>query len=182
MRKILVLAAIAVLGVCSTSYAVVGLGVRAGMGSFGDGTSTSSFLFGAHVDLTALPMIGAEISGTFWSKSEEATVFSITTKTTTSIISVDGTAKYKFSIPGSPIAPYLGAGPGLYFTKGKAEITNYPTVETSETKFGIHGAGGVDFKIATMPLSIGAQVKYAAIFSDPGTHLLSVVGLVTYNY
>lgn len=189
MKKTLVLIAILTLASWTASHALIGIGVRTGLGSYGSsGTSESGLLFGAHVDFTALPMIGIEVSGTYWPKSTTVTGPVYNTKTTYSVISLDGTAKYKFSIPGSPITPYIGAGPGLYLAKAKVEWTPPPpspqpaTVEDSDSKFGIHGAVGANLKLPTMPVSFGVQGKYALIFSDPGSHMLSIVGLMTYNF
>lgn len=196
MKKTLVLLAILTLALWATSHAIIGIGVRTGLGSYGTsdkdsikGSSESGLLFGAHVDFTALPMIGLEASATYWPKSKTVDVpVNTKVKTSYSVISFDGTAKYKFSIPGSPITPYIGAGPGLYMSKTKVEWTPprptpYPaSTDTSVTKFGIHGALGANLKLPTMPVSFGVQGKYALIFSDPGSHMLSIVGLMTYNF
>ena len=195
MKKTLVLLAILTLTLWTTSHAIIGIGVRTGLGSYGTsdkdsvkGTSESGLLFGAHVDFTALPVIGLEVSATYWPKSKTVTGPIYTTKTTYSVISLEGTGKYKFSIPGSPLTPYIGAGPGLYLSKAKVEWTPPPpspqpaSVEDSETKLGIHGALGANLKLPTMPVSFGVQGKYALIFSDPGSHMLSIVGLMTYNF
>jgi opacity protein-like surface antigen len=198
LKKTLVLLAILTLTLWSASYAIIGLGVRVGMGSYGYSAKTSTgadssisesgLLFGAHVDFTALPIIGIEVSGTYWPKSKTVTGPVYNTKTTYSVISLEGTGKYKFSIPGSPITPYIGAGPGLYLSKAKTEWTPprptpFPTSEeNSATKFGIHGAVGANLKLPTMPVSFGVQGKYALIFSDPSSHMLSIVGLMTYSF
>lgn len=203
MKKTLVLIAILTLALWATSHAIIGIGVRTGLGSYGTsdktyknhagadsivaGASESGLLFGAHVDFTALPVIGLEASATYWPKSRTDKQVLYTYKYTYSIISLDGTAKYKFSIPGSPLTPYIGAGPGLYLSKTKVEQTPLPqqgsgTSETSQSKFGIHGAVGANLKLPTMPVSFGVQGKYALIFSDPGSHMLSIVGLMTYNF
>jgi len=203
LKKTLVLIAILTLALWATSHALVGFGVRAGLGSYGTsdqtirtasgrdstiaGTSESGLLFGAHVDFTALPMIGIEGCATYWPKSKEETVGNWRYKTTYSIISLEGTAKYKISLPGSPLVPYIGAGPGLYMAKVKSEVTPpapyQPTsAEDSDSKFGIHGAAGANFKPPMMPISFGAQAKYSFIFSDPKSHMLSIVGLMTYNF
>jgi len=196
LKKTLVLLAILTLALWATSHAIIGIGVRTGLGSYGTsdkdsikGSSESGLLFGAHVDFTALPMIGLEASATYWPKSKTVDVpVNTKVKTSYSVISFDGTAKYKFSIPGSPITPYIGAGPGLYMSKTKVEWTPprptpYPaSTDTSVTKFGIHGALGANLKLPTMPVSFGVQGKYALIFSDPGSHMLSIVGLMTYNF
>lgn len=205
MKKTLVLLAILTLALWATSHAIIGIGVRTGLGSYGTsdktyktaagadsivaGASESGLLFGAHLEFTALPMIGLEVSATYWPKSKTVDVpVNTKVKTSYSVISFDGTAKYKFSIPGSPITPYIGAGPGLYMSKTKVEWTPprptpYPaSTDTSVTKFGIHGAVGANLKLPTMPVSFGIQGKYALIFSDPGSHMLSIVGLMTYNF
>jgi opacity protein-like surface antigen len=179
LKKTLVLLAIATLCLWTTSHALIGFGVRAGTGSLGSsGGSQSALLLGAHVDFTALPMIGLEACVTYWSKSQD---FS-TGKTTSTLIPLEGTALYKISLPGSPITPYVGAGLGLYMgnTKFQPQVGSDTTVTSN--KFGIHGAAGANFKLPTMPLSFGVQGKYAAIFSDPSSHLFSIVGLVTYNF
>ena len=189
MKKTLVLLAILTLALWATSHAIIGIGVRTGLGSYGSsGTSESGLLFGAHVDFTALPIIGIEASATYWPKSKTDRVLGTSYKTTYTVISLDGTAKYKFSFPGSPITPYIGAGPGLYMSKLKKEQTPPPagtgsgTTESSESKFGIHGAVGANLKLPTMPVSFGVQGKYSYILSDPGSHMLSIVGLMTYNF
>jgi len=188
LKKTLVLIAILTLALWATSHAIIGIGVRAGMGSYGNGSSKSGLLLGAHVDFTALPMIGLEASATYWPKKEESTSGSYKTTLNYSVISLDGTAKYKISLPGSPLVPYIGAGPGLYMTKVKSETSPAPpppavaSWDTSQTKFGIHGALGANLKLPTMPVSFGVQGKYALIFSDPGSHMLSIVGLLTYNF
>jgi opacity protein-like surface antigen len=195
LKKTFVLLAILTLTLWTTSHAIIGIGVRTGLGSYGtsdkdsvQGASESGLLFGAHVDFTALPVIGLEASATYWPKSKTVTIVGTNYKTSYSVISLEGTGKYKFSFPGSPITPYIGAGPGLYMSKVKVEITPPPagtgpgTTESSESKFGIHGALGANLKLPTMPISFGVQGKYALIFSDPGSHMLSIVGLMTYNF
>lgn len=190
MKKTLVLIAILTLALWSASYAVIGIGVRGGFGSWGSSQSGSSSqsgpLIGAHVDFTALPIIGIEVSGTYFWKSQTTTIPGYSLKTTYSLIPLEATGMFKFSIPMSPITPYVGAGPGLYISKTKFEYTPanplIANFDTTVTKFGIHGAVGANFKLPALPLSFGAQAKYAAIFSDPSTHLFSIVGLVTYNF
>jgi len=192
LKKTLVLIAILSLTLWSASHALVGFGVRAGLGSYGNGSSQSGLLLGGHIDFTALPMIGLEASGTYWSKSKDTTATitgtNYTIKSSVNLISLEGTAKYKISLPGSPLTPYIGAGPGLYFAKATGEYSPVPPpplqakTETSDSKFGIHFAAGANLKLPTMPISFGVQGKYALIFSDPGSHMLSIVGLMTYNF
>lgn len=204
MKKVLIIS-IAIFALSlSTSYALITIGVRGGFGQYGTsdktittgtttttikGISESSFLFGGHIDITALPILGIEFSATYWpkSKSWDSTIATKrhSFKNTYSVISLEATGKYKISFPGSPITPYIGAGPGIYMSSSKKEVTpvltGYP-VDKSETKFGIHGAAGIDFGIPGTKLSFGAQGKYAYILSDPKSHLLSAVATVGFGF
>lgn len=63
----------------------------------------------------------------------------------------------------STVRPYASLGVGLYNVGGSVEVGSVD-VSDSETKFGLNGGVGLDFRLGT--LGTFAEVRYHAIFTD----------------
>jgi opacity protein-like surface antigen len=149
----------------------VGGGVASPSGTFSDEVKLG---FGGNVygDYWLAPnyAIGADVDGSFLSGKDDF----ITSLKTTSYPDPKATATLiGFGVHGvlafpmeSSVHPYLTAGLGMYNTKFKIENAG-PTVDTdkSDTKFGFHGGGGVDFK-AGETMMYGLDVKYHSVQTE----------------
>jgi len=172
---------ILVLFSCSQAIAGLSMGARAGFSGYSAGeTSESAPVFGAYVKYT-LPLLGFGIRGgvDYWSK----TYGEDPAELKWSDITVSATGLYPFSLPGSPVVPYVGAGVGLHMFKTEFDfgIPGLEPEDASDTYFGIHGVGGAEFMVNPM-LSVFAEGKYGVIFSEgESTNVWAVVGGVGYH-
>jgi opacity protein-like surface antigen len=108
--------------------------------------------------------IGADIDGSFFNGKDDYITSLKTTsypdpKATATLIGFGVHGMLAFPMEGS-VHPFLTAGVGMYNGKFKVEDAG-PTknFDTSDTKFGFHGGGGVDFK-AGETMMYGLDVKY----------------------
>jgi hypothetical protein len=174
---------VTILGLFSCSQALAGLSIggRAGFSGYSEAeTSESAPVFGAYVKYT-LPVLGFGIRGEvdYWSKTygEEPAEFKW------SDISISATGLYPFSLPGSPVVPYVGAGVGLHMYKTELDfgIPGVEPLDGSDTYFGVHGVGGAELMVNPM-LSVFAEGKYGVIFSEgESTGVWAVIGGVGYH-
>jgi opacity protein-like surface antigen len=77
---------------------------------------------------------------------------------------VSATAGVKKSIPFGPIAPYVGAGLGMYrsaYSIGNGSVM--VVLPSNETKIGYHVKGGVALNIPMFPIKPFAEFKYNQI-------------------
>ena len=70
-----------------------------------------------------------------------------------------------YLIPGGPIRPYIVAGVGAY--QVKTIVDNTPNGETSDTKLGVNGGGGLVIKLGHL-LSAYAEGRVDNVFTDKG--------------
>jgi outer membrane protein W len=158
------LAVVVVAVFASASSAQIGIvpGVRGGLGMYSvDTTSYSGPAFGINVNMAFMPMLSAQLFAEYWmhSESEEAGTVSMDIKMTDIPIGVH--LLYNIDIPGSPIRPYVGAGPSFHLMSTKttttvADVESDTTV--SKSKIGIGGCAGAEF-MATPQLGIFLELK-----------------------
>jgi opacity protein-like surface antigen len=163
MKRLLILFPIAliVLTFGSTSFAQMMLGPK-GVGAFAgyvkpedvDGTIG----FGALVDMgTLMPMLGVELEGLYWSKSEGEGAAEASLRD----IAISAHGKYRFPMPASPVKPYVGGGPGLHFLKAEVEFLGEKVSDT-DTKFGFDLLGGGEYE-ASPQIDVFAELRYSLV-------------------
>jgi len=167
MKKFLILLPIAflVLTFSSTSFAQMMLGPK-GVGAFLGYVNPehvdATIGFGAFVDMgTVMPMLGVELEGLYWSKSEGPSG----AKATLRDIAISAHAKYRFPMPASPVKPYVGGGPGIHFLKAEAEWSWFGQTQSSsssDTKFGFDLLGGGEYE-ASPQIDVFAEVRFSLV-------------------
>lgn len=182
-----------------TSHALtgLGLGLRAGSVSMDDPNTEESVdgmtMVGGHLKIGTLPIIDLELSGEYAWKDYEYTedlpvVGEQRAEVTYHHFSLNGSAKYNFSLPASPIKPYVGAGLGMHFIGSTVEVPGVGTVpldtgfeeEFTESKTGLHGLAGLNLSFPLFPLEIFAEGRYSTIFTkDESTKATSIYGGLT---
>lgn len=166
-----------------TSQALTGLGfgLRGGMVSVDDPNTEESVsgvtMLGAHLKIGTLPILDLELSAEYARKKYDFPVPGVGDKraeATYRLVSLNGTAKYNFSITPVPIKPYLGGGLGMHFV---ASTVDLPELQTSvpidpdfdDSKTGIHGLAGLALSFPLFPLEIFAEGRRVLIFTEDET-------------
>ncbi len=160
----------------------LGLGLRAGTISTDDPNTAQSVdgmtLVGAHLKVGALPIIDLEVSGEYAWKDYEYTedipvVGEQRAEVTYHHFALNGSAKYSFALPVSPIKPYVGAGLGMHFIGSTVEVPGVGTVplddvdeDFAESKTGVHGLAGLNLSFPLFPLEIFAEGRLSSIFTE----------------
>jgi opacity protein-like surface antigen len=112
--------------------------------------------FGGGVDLgTITENIGLSVAVLYWSKSYDVGTYSW--KYSDFAIKVNG----KYYFPAEKMKPYVGAGLGIHMYSFEWEAPAFMgygggTVTDSQTKFGFHALGGVEFPLGD---KLGAFVE-----------------------
>jgi opacity protein-like surface antigen len=158
----------------------IGLGIMAGASiPFGDyaDIAKSGWDLGAFLDFgRASSPLGFRLEAAYHGFGDEDVLFnppggptSITIRNKYKI--VDGTANIVLGLPlqSSPLRPYLIGGAGVYYLKNAPTCstnTNCATgfIETSDTKFGINGGGGIELGLTG--LSVFAEARWHSVFSS----------------
>jgi opacity protein-like surface antigen len=190
-----VLVAILLLG-GGTSHALtgLGLGLRAGTVTMDDPNTEESVdgmtMVGGHLKIGTLPIIDLEASGEYAWKDYEYTedipaVGDQRVEVTYHHFSLNGSAKYNFSLPAIPIKPYVGAGLGMHFIGSSVKLPDVPydiplEEDFTESKTGLHGLAGLSLSFPLFPLEIFAEGRYSAIFTkDKSTKATSLYAGLT---
>lgn len=87
------------------------------------------------------------------------------TKYTLSMIPVSAQLYYGFSIPASPVKPWLTIGAGPYTQRVETKPQSLPKVTTNGTKFGFNGGVGTDLSYAG-GWKFGLDLRYHVIGKD----------------
>jgi opacity protein-like surface antigen len=147
------------LGLYSGSIAQTDLGPK-GMGGFlgyVDPEHVGGTLgLGVIVDMgTLTPKLGLDLEMLYWSKSKGPSGRELRWRDFT----LAAHTKYRFSLPGSGVEPYLGGGIGPHFVKSEHEQTN---TSGSDTKFGLHLLAGAEYP-ASLRVTVFGEWRYAIV-------------------
>lgn len=144
---------------CSGSFAQTDLGPKAVGGFIGyvNPEHTGGTVgFGALVDMgTLTPMLGLDLEILYWSKSEGPSDREITWRD----IVLCAHARYRFSLPGSAVKPYMGGGIGPHFVKHEHEQSGK---SETDTKFGLHLLAGAEYEVSPKVALFG-EWRYAIV-------------------
>lgn len=159
-RKLQLAAALAVLALpVVTARAQIGLGVAAGasapMGDFGKAVESGYHVTGLLTLGVPLLPVGGRLEGSF----SEFNYKAVSNGAKSRILSA--TANGTLSTPGL-IGPYLIGGVGIY--RATAECTG---CNTSSTKVGYNGGGGMKIGLAGFSVFVEARYHYVPGASDP---------------
>jgi len=161
------------------------VGVTGGMNKFtgdaGEGLKTG-MVFGAHGDYMINDMwaAGANLAYSMNKHEEDgedaATLYPGLTGEISSelkILQFGAHAKFFPPMTGSPIAPYLVAGLGMYNWKSEFSTTGY-SEDVSETDFGFRGGVGANYSVNPV-FGINAEADFHSIMTeDESTNLFTV--------
>ncbi|TET46132.1 porin family protein [candidate division TA06 bacterium] len=185
------LAAVAIMVLASAASAQIGLGagIHGGYAIYMiDSLSNGGMDFGINVNLSFMPMLSGQLFADYFMHSESEN--DVDTKYTDIPIGVH--IIYNINIPGSPIKPYIGAGPSIHMLSTKTTVADNDTT-VSSTKFGIGGVGGVEFS-ATPQLGVFLELRDHYILtsedieetdpveSTPNTNALYILVGVNYHF
>jgi len=167
------------------SQALVGLGfgLRGGTVSVDDPNTEKSLtgvtMLGAHLRVGTLPILDLEASAEYARKKYDFSfpvpgVGEQSAEATYHLVSLNGTAKYNFSIVAVPIKPYLGGGLGMHFMASTVDLPELQTTvpidsDFDESKAGIHGLAGLALSFPLFPLEIFAEGRRTLIFTEDET-------------
>jgi opacity protein-like surface antigen len=169
-KAILVLVIMAIFAgsnaMAASDIGLKGVNLRVGYVS-PEGDIESTIGFGGGVDLgTITPNIGLGVVLFYWSKSYDVGIYSWTF----SDFAIKVNGKYYF--PMEKVKPYVGAGIGLHMCSSKWEnpaYTPYPgytvpggSETSSDTKFGFHVLGGVEYPI-NEKVGLLAELEYSLV-------------------
>ena len=139
----------------------------------------STVLLGVVANLgTIIPMLGAEASIDYWSQSYGVPG----AETSFSSFTLNGTAKYRFPLPGA-INPFAAGGLSIVRSSSDFEYTQpvgFPGIETStsasDTDVGIHLGGGIDYALsALLNLTVAGRLAFG------GFDTVQVIAALTYK-
>ena len=97
-------------------------------------------------------------------------------------------ARYRLSLADDTIAPYIAAGGRMYLMRtrieGEVSGQSLGTTEETASAFGLHAAGGVDFRLGPGAVLAEAQLGYAGLDSYVmrDTNFGALVLLVGYRF
>jgi opacity protein-like surface antigen len=142
------------------------------------GTSNGGMDFGANANVSAGPLLSVQLIADYFTYSETIEGTNAEVKSTDIPIGIH--MLYGVSLPGSPIKPYAGVGPSIHLISGETTISD-STSETSDTKFGIGGVAGAEFKM--MPkIALFFEIRDHIIFTDvENTNALYILGGVNFK-
>jgi opacity protein-like surface antigen len=160
MKKLLILFPVFLtIMACPGSFAQTDLGPKAVGGFIGyvNPEQTGGTVgFGAVVDMgTLTPALGLELEILYWSKSEGPSHREITWRD----LVLSAHCRYRFSLPGSAVKPYMGGGIGPHFVKSEHKQTN---TSGSDTKFGLHLLAGAEYP-ASLKVTVFGEWRYAIV-------------------
>ena len=160
MKKLLILFPVFfTIMACPGSFAQTDLGPKGVGGFLGyvDPEHVGGTLgLGAVVDMgTLTPKLGLDLEMLYWSKSKGPSGREVSWRDLT----LAAHAKYRFSLPGSSVEPYLGGGIGPHFVKSEHEQTN---TSASDTKFGLHLLAGAEYP-ASLKVTVFGEWRYAIV-------------------
>lgn len=202
MRKILFLFPFFVfLLFCCPTWGITGLGIgiKGGMIQNYKNDNLNSILsqdqdwlkempvVGVHLKIGTLRIIHLEASVEYaWKEKEIVLKDPITEdiiKADFSIhdLSLNGTAKYMFSIP--VLKPYLGGGVGIHRLVYRISYEDHSIpLPEDQNRIGFHGVGGFVLSFPAFPLELLAEVRYTSIQTEnEPTRYTTILAGVTFN-
>ena len=200
MRKILFLFPLFIfLLFCSPTWGITGLGVgiKGGMIQNYKNDNLNSILsqdqdwlkempvVGVHLKIGTLRIIHLEASVEYAWKEKEIVLGDLP-RVSFSIhdLSLNGTAKYMFSIP--VLKPYLGGGVGIHRLVYRISYEDHsiplPVMPNDKSRMGFHGVGGFLLSFPAFPMELLAEVRYTSIQTEnePTRYTTFLAGL-TFN-
>jgi outer membrane protein W len=145
---VLLLSVVLMLALASTAFGMMGLAVGAhgGYANYSAGDASNGGLdIGVNANLSVPFVMSFQVFAEYFTYSESTEGPGPVVETKFTDIPIGLHMMYAISIPGSPIKPYVGAGPSIHLMK--SEVTGLGTDgDDSSTKFGIGGVGGVEYK------------------------------------
>ena len=120
-------------------------------------------MIGAHLKVGTLRIIYLEASLEYAWKDQEIELKDLgKTKFSISDLSVNGTAKYMFSL--LAIKPYVGAGVGIHkLAYGVSNDAFSVYIPEDESKLGLHALGGILLSFPAIPLELMAEARYTTV-------------------
>ena len=153
-----------------------GIGLKVGYVTFESGGSWGvvpvmelgpTFTVGAVVDLgTFVPALHWDASVQYWRDSD---VGLYGYNWSWSDIAIKSTVRYHFST-GWSVTPYAGGGVGIHM-----HSIEFESIDDSDTDFGFHAVGGVEFKLAQQ---WKAQVELE--YAEPGRDQIGIIANFIY--
>jgi opacity protein-like surface antigen len=142
------------------------------------GTSNGGMDFGVNANVSAGFLVSFQVFADYFTYSETFEGTENEYKFTDIPIGVH--MLYGVSLPGSPIKPYVGAGPSIHLMSGESTVSG-STTETSDTKFGIGGVAGAEFNM-TPKIGLFFELRDHIVFTDvENTNALYVLGGVNFK-
>ena len=142
------LSGVIVLAVASSAFGMMGLAVGAhgGYANYSAGEASNGGMdIGVNANVSVPFIISFQVFAEYFTYSESTEGPGPVVETKFTDIPIGLHMMYAISIPGSPIKPYVGAGPSIHLMK--SEVTGLGTdSDESSTEFGIGGVGGVEYK------------------------------------
>jgi hypothetical protein len=188
MKRLLLLIGFIAMLYPSTSSAVAGIGLGASVGFAnysGDvlpssGDLGEGILYGAVLEITALPVIDLEFHANYFSKDFDYTYdiggVPVSTEFEFRDVSVLALAKKNLMpVPASPLALYVGAGVGYHLMNTEvargalgnpAQADNPFSLLSNTGKASIEGMLGVKIAPPVFPLAVYGQYRFGRILAD----------------
>ncbi len=130
----------------------------------------ATITFGAVADLgTFMPALHWDASIQYWGVSYDIGIY----EWSYSDIALKSTVRYHFT-SGGKVTPYAGGGLGIHMFSSKSEWPSYAyfgytypggTYSESDTEFGFHGVGGIEFMLAPK-WKAQVEAEYAIVELD----------------
>jgi len=196
VKKILLIPVVFVLLTASQTWAITGLGigVRGGVVQGYKCDKLNLLPTGQKDWLKNMPMIGAHLKvGTLrvihleasleyaWKEQTLDLPGSVRAKFSISDLSLNGTAKYMFSL--LAIKPYVGAGAGIHklaYGISNDEFSVY--IPEDENKLGLHAVAGLLLSVPAVPLELMAEARYTTVQTkETSTRYATFLAGLTYK-
>jgi opacity protein-like surface antigen len=197
MRKGIVLASLILFLVAGSEAGAItglGFGVRGGVIQGYQNDKLNDIPTGKEDWLENMPMVGVHLKiGTFriihleasleyaWKKQDIDLIGLGKTEFSINDLSLNGTAKYMFSLVA--IKPYVGAGVGIHkLAYGISLDDQSVPIPEDENKLGYHVVGGVLISLPASPLELMAEARYTSVQTKgASTKYATFLAGITFN-
>jgi opacity protein-like surface antigen len=199
MKKIFPLWFFLFLFFCNSAWGLtgLGLGIRGGMLQNYKNDNLDTILamdqdwlkempmVGVHLKIGTLRVLHFEVSAEYaWKKKEiRLALDEDTVKTDFSIrhISLNGSAKYIFSVP--VVKPYIGGGVGIHNLVYEISYKDYSLPVPDQSKMGFHALGGVFISTPAFPLEFLVEARYTSIQTEnEPTRYTTILAGLTFKF
>jgi opacity protein-like surface antigen len=185
MNKVIavLLPAVLVVALASGAFGMMGLdvGAHAGYANYSAGDASNGGLdIGVNANLSVPLLFSFQIFAEYFTYSESTEGSDPAIETSFTDIPIGIHMMYAVSIPGSPIKPYVGAGPSIHIMSSEVTGLGVTDGDESSTEFGIGGVGGVEYKF--MPkLALFFELRDHYIFTSETVEISPGVEMETEN-